>query len=142
MAYVTRELIDLSEWHGLARDSSEGASVGFLGLVRRQEHGQAIEHLDYEAYEPMAERLIARLIEEAKRRWPVHQVYARHRLGRVAVGEVAVLIGVRAAHRDEAFAACRFLIDAIKRDVPIWKTAMGIDGGVVETSCAHGYQPH
>ena len=128
MGALTTERIELDAWRSMTGDSQDGASVEFLGMVRREENGQAIEQLEYTAYAPMAERLISRLIEEANRRWPVHQVYARHRLGRVAVGEVAVLIGVRAAHREEAFTACRFLIDAIKRDVPIWKTAMGIGG--------------
>ena len=142
MAYVTHEPIDLSEWHGLARDSSEGASVEFLGTVRGQEQGYPITHLLYEAYEPMAERVIVQLIQQAQQRWVLNRVFIRHRVGRIDVGQLAVLVGVRAAHREEAFEACRFLIDTIKRDAPIWKTATGINGGVLETSCAHGDQPH
>ena len=121
--HLTREPIAVEEWHRLTVDQGDGASVEFLGIVRGSEGDQRVAYLDYEAYEPMAERVIAQLIEEASTRWPLHQTYVRHRLGRVAVGEVAVLIGVQATHRDEAFAACRFLIDALKRDAPIWKTA-------------------
>ena len=93
-----------------------------LGIVRGIDDGRPVTSLDYEAYEPMAERLITQLAEHATARWSLHHVHIRHRLGRVAVGEVAVLIGVHAPHRDQAFDACRFLIDRIKQDVPIWKT--------------------
>ena len=82
--------------------------------------------------------MIGKLIEEAKARWGIHQVLVQHRVGKVAVGEIAVLIGVAAPHREQVFEACRFLIDAIKRDVPIWKTAIGIDGTVAEVTCVHG----
>ena len=100
----------------------------FLGIVRGREGDRAIAALDYEAYEPMAERLIAQWVEETKRRWPLRRICVRHRLGRVRVGEIAVLVGVQAPHRDQAFDACRFLIDAIKRDAPMWKMA-GDDAG-------------
>lgn len=132
MTYVVREPIDVDEWHRSAVHPADGASVEFLGIVRGQEDGYPIEGLDYEAYEPMAERKIGQLVEEATRRWPLHAVHVRHRIGRVAVGGVAVVIGVQAPHRDEAFAACQFLIDAIKRDVPIWKRTLRIRnvGGV------------
>ena len=140
MAYLTYEPIGVGEWHRLAVGEQDGASVEFLGIVRGEEDGQPISHLDYEAYEPMAERVIAQLIERATTQWSLHQVCVRHRLGRVAAGEIAVLVGVQAPHRDQAFEACRFLIDAIKQDVPIWKTAIGMDQTVVRSACAHGNQ--
>ena len=140
MAYLTPDPISVGEWNDLAVDRRDGASVEFLGIVRGHEGNRAIAYLEYEAYEPMAERLITQFVEEAKTRWPLHQVYARHRLGRVAVGEIAVLIGVQAPHRVEAFEACQFLIEAIKQDVPIWKTAVCADSSVVETTCTDGHQ--
>jgi molybdopterin synthase catalytic subunit len=124
MSYLTREPIDVTEWRRGAADGRAGASVEFLGIVRGEEEAHPIAGLDYEAYEPMAERLIGQLIERAKQRWPLLDVTVVHRLGRVAVGEAAVFIGVRAPHREEAFEACRFLIDELKRDVPIWKVAV------------------
>jgi len=127
----------VTEWHGRAIDPRDGAAVEFLGIVRSDEDGRPLAALHYEAYEPMAERLIGRLVDEARRRWPLRQVVVRHRLGRVAVGEVAVLIGVQAPHRDEAFEACRFLIDAIKREVPIWKTAVSATGAALVSRCRH-----
>lgn len=138
MGYLTREPIDLGAWHKLAIDARDGASVEFLGIVRGEEHGQAIRHLDYEAYEPMADRMLGKLIEEAEARWGLRQVLVQHRVGTVAVGEIAVLIGVAAPHREQAFEACRFLIDAIKRDAPIWKRASDIGGTVTEVTCGHG----
>lgn len=142
MSFLTRDPITPDEWYQQAVGSTVGASVEFLGIVRGQEGGAPIACLEYEAYEPMAEQLIARLVDRARQRWPLHEIYVRHRIGRVAIGQVAVLIGVRSAHREEAFAACRFLIDAIKQDVPIWKSAIGSDGDVLETLCAHGRQTH
>ena len=121
MSYLTQEPIDVNEWHTLAIDQRDGATVEFLGIVRGQEDGRPIPWLDYEAYAPMAERVIEQAMTQATSRWSLHQVYVRHRVGRVAVGDVAVLIGVAAPHRAEAFEACQFLIDTIKRDAPIWK---------------------
>ena len=119
--YLTWEPIDVEAWHRLAIDQRDGATVEFLGIVRGQEDGRPIPWLDYEAYAPMAERVIEQAMTQATSRWSLHQTYVRHRVGRVAVGDVAVLIGVAAPHRAEAFAACQFLIDTIKRDAPIWK---------------------
>jgi len=134
---LTREPIDVDAWHRVTIDARDGAAVEFVGLVRGTEAERPIDHLDYEAYEPMAERVIAQVIDRARQQWPIHEVYVQHRVGRVQVGEVAVLIGVHAPHRDEAFAACRFLIDAIKQDAPIWKAAVGMDGSILYENCAH-----
>jgi molybdopterin synthase catalytic subunit len=140
--HLTSKPMAIDEWHAAAVDERDGASVEFLGIVRSEESGKPISHLDYEAYEPMAERVIERLVKQARERWPLHAVCVRHRVGRVAVGEVAVLIGVRASHRDEAFEACRFLIDAVKRDVPIWKAAVRQDGRRLHpTPCWGSAQP-
>ena len=119
--FLTKDPIDFEKWYHKTIDGRDGASVEFLGIVRGEEEGQPINGLDYEAYVPMAERLIAALLSEVEKRWPLHQIFVRHRIGRIAVGEVSMMIGVQAPHREEAFDACRFLIDAIKKDVPIWK---------------------
>ncbi len=138
MAYLTREPIDVNAWHRVAVDARDGASVEFLGIVRGHDEGRAIDAIDYEAYAPMAERVIAQLVEQAHRRWPLHGVYVRHRVGRVPVGEMAVLVGVQAPHRAEAFDACRFLIDAIKQDAPIWKQVFDARGRHIEVAaCQH-----
>lgn len=132
MAYLTRHPIDVGAWRRVAVDTRDGASVEFLGIVRGHEDGRAIDAITYEAYEPMADRVIAQLVEQAQQRWPLHRVCVRHRIGRVPVGEAAVLVGVQAPHREEAFEACRFLIDAIKQEAPIWKHARDAQGRSVE----------
>ncbi|MBX3730943.1 MAG: molybdenum cofactor biosynthesis protein MoaE [Candidatus Sumerlaeia bacterium] len=104
-------------------DAEAGALVVFSGIVRATEGDRQVGHLDYEHYAGMAEREMAKLAEEARRRWPVRRVGLVHRVGPVGVGEPSVLVAVSAGHRDEAFAAARFLIDELKKSVPIWKSA-------------------
>lgn len=142
MPYLTDHPIDITDWRACPAEGLEGASVEFQGLVRREEEGIPIACLEYETYAPMAERVIARLIEQTKQRWPVHQVCAQHRFGRVPVGHVALFVGVRATHRREAFEACQFLINEIKREAPIWKTAIHADGTRLTALCVHGHPSH
>jgi molybdopterin synthase catalytic subunit/molybdopterin converting factor small subunit len=98
-----------------------GGVVVFYGIVRDREDGAPIAALDYTAYREMAEHQFRKLIEETKRRWPLHRLRVVHRLGVIAVGEASLLVRVEAAHRGEAFAAAQFLIDELKQKVPIWK---------------------
>jgi molybdopterin synthase catalytic subunit len=135
--YLTREMLTVDAWHGLPGDPRDGASVEFVGIVRADDAGRPVTWLEYEAYAPMADGMIARLIEQARQRWPLHQIHVRHRLGRVLAGEIAIVIGVRAAHRREAFEACQFLIDAIKADVPIWKREDGEHAMSQGNGCRH-----
>ncbi len=101
-----------------------GAVVTFSGLVRDRESDSGIEALDYTAFVPMAEHQFARLFDELEQRWPVASVRLVHRLGPVAVGEASLWIELLAPHRAEALAACQWLIDELKRVVPIWKQAV------------------
>ena len=114
---------------------SGGISV-FIGTTRNTSSGRAVTRLEYEAYEPMALKVMEQLESEAKRTWPLHNVVLVHRLGEVPVLEASVLIAVSSAHRKEAFEACRFLIDRLKKDVPIWKKEYFADG-TVEWSGQH-----
>ncbi len=98
-----------------------GAVVHFLGVVRATEEGATIRALEYEAFERMAEHQFHRLFDEMENRWPVESVRLIHRLGAVNVNEPALWVEVVAPHREEAFAACQWLIDELKRVVPIWK---------------------
>ncbi|HWD20134.1 MAG TPA: molybdenum cofactor biosynthesis protein MoaE [Verrucomicrobiae bacterium] len=101
--------------------SDMGAVVNFLGCVRGQETGNEIAALEYEAFEPMARHQFNLLLDQVEKRWPISSVRLVHRLGRVAVGEPSLWVEVVAPHRAEAFAAAQFLIDEMKRTVPIWK---------------------
>jgi molybdopterin synthase catalytic subunit len=104
-----------------------GGVVTFLGLVRDHHGGRQVRSLAYSAYEPMAEAVCAEILAEAASRWPV-RIALRHRLGGLAIGDAAVAIAVAGDHRDEAFAACRYLIEELKRRVPIWKRETYADG--------------
>jgi molybdopterin synthase catalytic subunit len=98
-----------------------GAAVYFLGAVRGTEEGRAISAIEYEAFHQMAGRQFHLLFDEAGKRWPVESIRLVHRVGRVEVGEASIWVEVVAAHREEAFAACQFIIGEMKRVVPIWK---------------------
>jgi len=98
-----------------------GAVVVFEGRVRDHNEGRAVRGLAYEAYAKLAESEGARIIEEACSRFEIVQVLCVHRIGELSLGELAVWAGVSAAHRDAAFAACRYVIDEVKARVPIWK---------------------
>jgi molybdopterin synthase catalytic subunit len=101
-----------------------GAEVEFRGIVRETEGGRAIAGLNYEAYLPMAEREIRRIIDQLAGVWSCDAVCFIHRLGWVPVSEASLYIRVRASHRDAAFRFCMVLIDQLKRDVPIWKSPL------------------
>ncbi len=123
----------------LGGDTQCGGQVTFVGMTRAElddEHGQLIR-LDYEAYEDMAKDVMLRLAEEARKRWMLRRIAVVHRVGSVALGELAVFIGVAAGHRTECFDACRWLIDTLKRDVPIWKKDVFEDGYVRWSGSPH-----
>jgi molybdopterin synthase catalytic subunit len=101
--------------------SGMGAAVCFLGVVRGTDAGRPISALEYEAFKPMAEHQFHLLFNQAESRWPLESVRLVHRLGRVPVGEPSLWLEVVAPHRDEAFAACQFIVAEMKRIVPIWK---------------------
>jgi molybdopterin synthase catalytic subunit len=113
-------------------DPGAGAVVLFLGTVRDSSEAGSVERIEYEAYEPMAEKRLAQAEQEVRRRWPeTTGVTIVHRLGNLAVGEVSVAVAVSSPHRAEAFEACRHAIETIKRDVPIWKREKLGDGSEV-----------
>jgi MoaE-MoaD fusion protein len=98
-----------------------GAIATFSGTARRHSRGRTVEYLEYEAYEGMAEEMLAKLAAGLKERYDLHHVAIHHRVGRVEIGEPSVVIAVSAAHRRDALAACRDAIDILKIDVPLWK---------------------
>lgn len=116
----------------VAEVSHEGAGgiTTFTGNVRRQSRGKTVDHLDYEAYEPMAVRVLDDIRRRIEGEIEGSRVAIHHRVGRLAIGETAVVIAASAPHRAEAFAACREAIEALKRDVPIWKREATDDGAV------------
>jgi MoaE-MoaD fusion protein len=108
----------------------DGAAVVFEGIVRDNTRGRRTLYLDYEAYEPMALKEMKRLLEEARSRFSISRTSIVHRLGRLQIGETSVLIVVTSAHRSAAFDACRWIIDTLKKTVPIWKKEYFEDGAI------------
>lgn len=129
-AAIVRDSIDMqSVLHGL-KQGEDGAAVVFEGVVRNQTRGRQTRYLDYEAYEEMALDQMEILAKRALQQFKVRDVALVHRLGRLQIGETSVLIVVAAAHRADAFDGCRWLIDTLKRTVPIWKKEYFEDGAV------------
>ena len=113
--------IDVAAMPSAVRGDGDGAVALFLGTVRNVNAGRTVLFLEYEAYREMAEREMAGIAEEARVRFGVSSVDVVHRLGRLAIGEVSVAVAVASPHRADAMDACRFVIDALKARVPIWK---------------------
>jgi molybdopterin synthase catalytic subunit len=129
VAFLTDSLLDLGALVADVAADDRGGIASFIGLVRDHHRGRAVQALEYSAYAPMAEAECARIVEETEQRWLV-RVALRHRVGMLEIGDAAVAIAVAGAHRDEAFAACRHVIEEVKRRVPIWKRERYADGTV------------
>jgi molybdopterin synthase catalytic subunit/molybdopterin converting factor small subunit len=110
------------------RDEQAGAIATFTGTTRIQSRGRSVTHLDYEAYEGMAERVMAEIAEGLQARYELSAVAIHHRVGRVGIGETSVVIAVSAPHRQDALAACKDAIDELKERVPLWKKEVYSDG--------------
>ena len=102
-----------------------GAAVYFAGIVREMEDGGTIRAIDYEAFEKMARHQFELIFQEIEKRWPIESVRVVHRIGMVAVNEPSLWVEVISPHRGEGLAACQYLIDEMKRVVPIWKKPVG-----------------
>lgn len=128
MIQLTREPIDHAALTESVRSTAAGAVVLFLGTVREFTHGVQTLSLNYEGYPEMAERQLQALREQACARWPLVHAAIVHRLGSLGLGEISVAVAVSAPHRKDAFEAGQFLIDELKRLVPIWKQEHWADG--------------
>lgn len=118
---LSAEPLSLDAVVGEVRSDRAGAIATFTGTTRVQSRGRAVLHLDYEAYEEMAEQVMVRIAEELKNRYDLCEIAIHHRTGRVAIGEASVVIAVSAPHRQDALAACKEAIDTLKGQVPLWK---------------------
>jgi MoaE-MoaD fusion protein len=137
---IGRDPIDVAELEAAVASPAAGAIVTFAGTTRRENAGRRVIRLEYEAYEPMALSEMRKLAREAGERWPIVRIAIRHRIGFVAIGETSVAIAVSAAHRAEAFEACRFAIDRLKEVVPVWKKEY-FEGGEVWVGCQTSHPP-
>jgi molybdopterin synthase catalytic subunit len=126
---LTRSAIDVGSLLAGLAGPGDGAAASFTGVVRDNHDGRRVAHLEYEAHEEMAAAQMGRLAADATGRWGLGTVRLQHRLGRLELGEVSVFVGVSAPHRAEALEACRWLIDTLKAEVPIFKKEFYADGG-------------
>ena len=129
MNHLSRRPLSVEALLAAVRDPSRGGVAIFVGDVRNHHGGREVLRLEYSAYEPMAEKECRAIVEAAEHRWPVSVALA-HRLGALEVGEAAVVVAASGSHRGEAFECCRWVIDEVKRRVPIWKREYYADGTV------------
>jgi molybdopterin synthase catalytic subunit len=127
-SYLTDKPIDPRALVDRVMRQSDGAYVLFEGVVRNHHEGKAVESIFYDAYRPMAEKEIDKIVRELEAQLPEVAIAVVHRLGQLVVGDSSIAIVAASPHRAEAFAACRMVIDRIKETVPIWKKERGPDG--------------
>lgn len=135
---VTADPIDVAALLASVPSPSDGAVLLFVGVVRDENDGRSVASLEYEAYAEMAERKMREIADEARARWSVGDVALVHRVGRLEIGEASVAIAVASPHRAEAYEASRYLIEQLKRRVPVWKREGYVEG---ETRWVPGFTP-
>ncbi len=127
MIEITDKEIDVSNVIRSVHDPAAGGVDIFIGTTRNHSKGEAVLGMEYEAYIPMALKVMHELAETVRSKWEIKKIAIVHRVGRLEVGDPSVVIAVSAAHRKEAFEACRFTIDKLKESVPIWKKEIFTD---------------
>lgn len=126
---ITLAPLSLVDVYSLADDPANGAVIVMSGTVRNQTHGRPVVCLEYQAYQPMALNIFATIAQEIRQKWSsVNRVVIHHRMGRLQIGEISVLVAIGSPHRSEAFAACQYAIDTLKHNAPIWKKEHWADG--------------
>lgn len=135
--HITHQPISVEAFLKEKPAASCGACVHFIGTVRNHHDGKSVRRLYYECYESMANKQMDLILKRVQHDYGVDRIRVLHRIGRLEVGDVAVIIEVSSAHRAEAFSACRAVIEEIKRKVPIWKKEVYEDGTDEWVFCAH-----
>lgn len=130
LIHLTNEPLSTEVVTALVSEPAYGGIDVFIGTVRDQTKGKKVQRLEYEAYEPMALSEMGKIAQQVKQKWPQSSIAIHHRIGNLAIGEAAVIIAVATPHRDQAFVACKYAIDTLKEQVPIWKKEIFEDGEV------------
>ena len=131
MTYITRDALSVERLVAEVAGATLGGTGVFLGTVRDGPDEQGVTAIEYSAYEEMVEAEFGRLLADARGRWPEARIVVRHRLGTIPVGEASIAIVAAAPHRAQAFEACRYVIEEVKRRVPVWKKELRVDGSEV-----------
>ena len=129
--YLTRTPIFLDPLLTEVAHPDCGGTCVFLGTVRNGPDEHGVTAIEYSAYEEMVEAEFGRLLADARGRWPEARIAVRHRLGTIPVGEASIAIAAAAPHRAQAFEACRYVIEEVKRRVPVWKKELRVDGSEI-----------
>ena len=130
MIQITHDELEPDKITAQVRRDTNGAVLTFLGTTRSVTRGRRVLHLEYEAYRPMADNKLAEIADEMRQRWDVQDVAIGHRLGRLEIGDVSLVVAVASPHRQHAFEASQYAVDRIKQIVPIWKKEY-FEGGEV-----------
>lgn len=125
---VTENPLEVEKAYAHAQAGNTGAVNIFVGTVRNKTDTRNVVNLEYEAYEGMAIKEMRKIAEEAASKWPVEKIIIHHRVGKLSVSEATVVIAVSTPHRHDSFEACRYIIDTLKKSVPIWKKEIFEDG--------------
>ena len=134
---ITFAPLSLADAYATADHASNGAVVVMSGTVRNQTEGRSVAFLEYQAYEPMALKVFEKIAQEIQQQWAtVNTVIIHHRTGKLAIGEISVLVAIGCPHRREAFEACQYAIDTLKHQAPIWKKEHWQDGASTWVSIA------
>jgi molybdopterin synthase catalytic subunit len=141
MIYITTEPLNPQEITDLVRKDSNGAVVTFLGTTRDFSEGRDVLYLEYEAYQPMAENTLHQIAQEVRERWGIEDIAIAHRVGKLGVGEISLVVALASPHRKEAFEAAQYAMDRIKTVVPIWKKEVFRGGEVWIGSHDEGATP-
>src|SRR6266536_284816 len=131
MNYLTRSQIALDTLLAEVSSPERGGTCVFLGTVRNGPAEDGVTAIEYSAYEAMVDAEFGRLVADARGRWPEARIAVRHRLGTIPAGEASIAIAAAAPHRAQAFEACRFVIEEVKRRIPVWKKELRADGSEV-----------
>jgi molybdopterin synthase catalytic subunit len=120
--------LSIDQSYQFLQDPEAGGICLFVGTIRNKNQNKDVENLTMEAYNAMAKKQMERIATEAAAQWPIQKISVSHRTGKLEIGDIAVIIGVCSIHRAEAFKACEWLIDTLKKEVPIWKNEFYEDG--------------
>lgn len=141
MLSVSPDPIDSAAVQAAVADDAHGAIGFFAGVVRNHHDGRPVTHIDYEVHADMAQQILETIAAEVAQRWPASRLACVHRFGVVRVGQASVAIAVSTPHRAESFDACRYVIERIKQDLPVWKKEFHPDGSHTWAQCHHPGDP-
>ena len=140
--YISADALDIAGLLKNAHHPGAGAVVLFSGEVRDSNRGRDVAYLEYESYAPLASKMVEEILQSAREKWSLAIAIAQHRIGKVAIGETAVVVITASAHRSEAYTANRYIIDRIKHEAPIWKCEYYTDGTHEWGNNCNGEAPH